>query len=134
MQSLKMNLVSAAFRPSSKLSAGTLNGGRMSVMAGTLAIVAIIGAGAGGASLAAHVSAADRPVIALSADEGVPRNLVTAMKADEGVPQNLVAAMNSDEGVPQNLVTAMRTDEGSPFRFQLAMPADQGVPHDLVTA
>lgn len=33
-----------------------------------------------------------RNAIALQADEGVPRNLVTALKADEGVPQNLVTA------------------------------------------
>jgi hypothetical protein len=30
--------------------------------------------------------------VALKADEGVPKNLVTAMKADEGVPQNLMTA------------------------------------------
>ena len=52
--------------------------------------------------------------VALQADEGVPRNLVTAMKFDEGVPQNLVTAMKFDEGVPQNLVTAMTFDEGVP--------------------
>jgi hypothetical protein len=46
------------------------------------------------------------PVAGLSADEGVPQNLITAMKADEGVPQNLVTALKADEGVPQNLVTA----------------------------
>jgi len=52
--------------------------------------------------------------VALQADEGVPRNLITAMKFDEGVPQNLVTALKADEGVPQNLITAMTFDEGVP--------------------
>jgi hypothetical protein len=66
------------------------------------ALVGTLAAGVSAAQLSEGTYGAPRPGI----------SLVTGMTADEGVPWNMIIAMNPDEGVPQSLVTAMKADEG----------------------
>ncbi len=64
------------------------------VLAATVA--ATLAGGASAAYLSEDIYGAPRHEsftgVAMKADEGVPRNLVTALKADEGVPRNLATA------------------------------------------
>jgi hypothetical protein len=104
--------------------------GRLALAA---SIVALFMAGAGIAQVPTDAGGA-RALTEMSADNGVPHNLLTAIAADEGTPHNLVTAMKADEGVPHNLLTAMAADEGTPHNLVAAMKADDGVPNNLLTA